>query len=467
MNITDVFKSVWRRKYLFILVFVLVNICGVLFMRNATRIFEAETLVLVDPSRAMKPQGGGDTYSAGLQQDRYLKSQVKIAQGEPVIIDAIRRIITKETGEPNPIIESGAVKTTGILDRLIGFIWSPSWTPKNDENLLAVQSSLRVEAEPNTDLLRIVYRNRDPRRAADFANQITSSFIERHIALSTNPLASEFFREREVTSREKLAKASKDMEKFSVQNKTYSIDGQRKLYLARRDKIASDLSETRSLIGKTGGELNSLKLQLASLKSKINLPPEIFGDTNFSGQSNSSTATSNFGGDPPLLHVKLYQDSAQKIINLNAELAGLRQSEANHVRDFDQLNGELEKLAGKAAEFARLEREVDQNEANILLYTRKSAEALIENAWRSNERLSTMQIVQVASVPIRPVFPRAGMIIPLSLLLGLILGCAIVILAEVFEIGSKDIRYSPIPSREATLPRSNRTASPVLETSAR
>ncbi|MFK5598212.1 GumC family protein [Methylobacterium sp. HMF5984] len=430
MKINEIFASVWRRKYAFLITFIIVNSIGIAVLKNATRIFEAESLILVDFSRSIKSQSGSDIYSAGVQQERYLKSQIKIAQGEPVIIDAIKQIIIKETGDLNPIVKSGLNKSSSMTSKLVDLVWRPAWRRENDENIFAVQSALRVEPELNTDLLKIIYRNRDPERAAEFANQITRSFIERHISLSTNPLASEFFREREVAARNQLAKVSQELEKFSVQNKTYSVDGQRKLYLARRDKIASDLSETRSQIGKTSGELGSLKMQLASLKSKINLPPEIFGDSNFSGQSNTPTASSSFGGDPPLLHVKLYQESAQKIINLNADLAGLKLSEANQVRDVEQLNTELEKLASKSAEFSRLEREVDQYEANILLYNRKSADAQIENAWRSNERLSTMQVVQQATAPIRPVFPRAGMIVPLSIIIGIILGCAAAVCLE-------------------------------------
>ncbi|MDR7038593.1 uncharacterized protein involved in exopolysaccharide biosynthesis [Methylobacterium sp. BE186] len=436
MTAADIFRSVWRHKLLFIVVFYAVVVAGVAVQKFGTRIYEADLLIFVDQSRSLKQQAG-DSFSAGTQQERYLKSQAKIAQSDIVLVNALKRMKTRETGDPNPAIPTGGevVEASSLFDQITSLFQRAPRIHASDENPLAVQANLRVDAEANTDLLRISYRNRDPVRAADMANQIAGSFIDLHTKLSSNPLASQFFREQEDEYRKKLGAANKSLEEFSINNGAYSIEAQRKLYLTRRDKIITELSNTRNLIGKNTGELQSLRTQLASLKAKITLPSEIFGDNNFSGPAAAPSAS--FGADPPLLHVRLYQESAVRIININAELAGLRLKESNQKRDLDQVNLELQQLAGKAAEFARLEREVEQDEANILLYTRKGAEAQIENAWRSNERLSTMQIVHSASPPIRPIFPRASIVMPLAVLVGLMLGCACAILADLLRTGDR------------------------------
>jgi len=436
MEILDLIKEIWRSKYIFLSIVGVFLCLAVLVQKFAPRVFEAEALILVDQSKGIKDDRSTDAYSAGLSQDRYLKSQVRLAQGEPVIIDALSKIKAKApTGS-----DSATELSTSAGAKFLAGLQGSSTDMDRATNIIAIQSAMKVEVEPNSDLIRIAYRSKNPLVAAQFANQLATSFIERNISLYSNPLASKFFKDQRELYQEKLTKAAKDLEKFATSNKIYSIESQRKLELSRRDKAIADLSATQSSISRLDGELTSLKSQLASLKAKINLPTEIFGSNNFSdkrasgntGSGPNSSGGQNLSDDPPLLHVRLYQESAQKIINFNAELAGLRASESNQVQELRTIEKSLQVMASLSAEFSRLESDVAQNEATIALYTRKSEEAGIQNAWRTNERLSNMQIVQVASPPIRPVFPRGSVIYPLGLLLGIVVGSGAVFVRRIF-----------------------------------
>jgi len=428
MDVTEILRIVWRRKYLFVVVLLAVNVAAVVFLKLATRVFEAQALILVDQGRSPEQRAGGDAYSGALRQDRFMKSQAKIAESETVVADAIRQIRSKETGNPNYVVlrepPKQEVPQASFMDwfdvsKLAGLLERK----EPEEAISTVQNALRVDVEANTDLMKVSYRSVNPVRATLYANQISRSLVDRQIKLYGNPLAAQFFREREQAYRNQLAEATKKLEKFSVANQTYSIADQQKLQLARREKVLASLSATRSSIERTAGELDSLRMQLSSLKSKINLPPEIFGETNFNGRAGRSAQSgSGFSDDPPLLHVRLYQESAQKIINLNADIAGLKASEANQQEDLKSVDKQLQVLASRQAEFDRLQRQVEQFEAGIDLYTKKSAEAEIESAWKSNERLSNMQLVQEATVPLRPVFPKAALVLPLGILAGIVAG---------------------------------------------
>jgi succinoglycan biosynthesis transport protein ExoP len=461
MNTVDLFGTVWRRKSLFLAIMSLALALGVLVVRFAPRVYEAETFILVDPTRTIKEQTGGDGPSASgpNQEERMMKSQVKIAQGETVLFDVVRRM-QELSGENTTEKKSQVDSPFAFLPRMIALLVPPARLTADEKERLEVQSAVRIELEPNTNLLRIAFRNEDPDVAAKYANQFASSFIERSAALSNNPFASEFFREREEQYKQKLSKAAKDLEVFSTTNNSYSLERQRTLVLARRDKALSSIAETRNSAQKLESELQSLRWQLASLKSKINLPAAIFGDTTFSGRPNLPAGPADFGADPPLLHVKLYQDSAQKIMNLNADLAGNKALEAAQAADLQQIDAELRKLAEKAATFARLEREVSQNEANLVLYSRKSTEAQIGNAWKSNERLSLLRVVEPAIKPIRPIFPRTGMVLPVALLLGIMLGCAATLLPDYVrrqmprQTERSDLHYATLPKRQV---RDNRS----------
>lgn len=416
MDFQGLITILWRHKVLFISAFALVNAVFIALMSFAPKIYEGEALILADSGRSLQQQSG-DSFSLGLRQDRFIKSQVRLAQIDDVISDAMKQITPVK-----PTTSSSDEADTSLISSFITSLLKSS--SSDNETLKRVQASLRAEVEPNTDLIRIAFRHVDPERAALYTNRIAGSLVERQVKLYANPLAAQFFKEREEMHRKKLAEDERDLEAYSTKYSTYSITEQQRLLLARRDQIVANLATTMSSLGKVGGELDSLRLQLSSLRAKINLPTEIFGEvpinSKFSRTASNSNSNSNLSDDPPLLHVRLYQESAQKIVNMNAEIAGLKTSEASYNQELKKVDSELNALATRQGYFDRLKREIELDNTNIELYAKKASEAEIDNAWKSNERFSNMQVVQEASVPTSPIFPRPAILAPLGILLGLL-----------------------------------------------
>lgn len=433
MDLSSFLSLIWARKFTVVKSCAVALVIAVLIVIFAPKTYQAETLILVDQSRTPKQEGTSDAYTTSISAERYLKSQLKIAQGIPVLVEALAKIQSSDQKEYAELPAEGQSSFIGRFLRAI----RGSKEGNVDPRVVKMQGNLRVEQEPNTDLIRVEYRDNDPVKSAVFAKFISESFIERNNSLYSNPLAEKFFRDQVEQSRLRFAQASKALEDFAKKNQVYSIENQRRLLLTRRDKVLSDLSTTKSSINRIQGEVDSLKTQISSLKARINLPTEIFGPSNFSNKPETNQG-SGFASDPSLLHVKLYQESVQKIINLNSELSGLRASEANQVKDVQDAGNELNKLASVAETYTRLESEVTQAETNISLYTKKSSEAAIQNAWRTNDRLSNLQLVQQATVPDKPSFPRASIMIPLALLVGMMVGCALIALSALQKKGTED-----------------------------
>ncbi|WP_264045150.1 GumC family protein [Methylobacterium flocculans] len=420
MDFQSLIKLIWRHRLLFASVFILINLAVIALNGYAPKIYESSALILADSGRSLQQQSG-DSYSGGLRQDRFIKSQVLLARSDDVIADAVKQVQAR-----HPVVletdESDRSFVTSLITKLL------KSSSGENESTSRVQASSRAEVEPNTDLIRISFRHVDPDRAALYANQIAGSLVERQTKLYSNPLAAQFFKEREESHREKLTRDERALEAYSVANQIYSAEEQQRLVLTRRDQILTNLATTQSSLGRVGGELDSLRTQLSSLRAKINLPTEIFGEVPASSRfgrstAGSSSSSSNMSDDPPLLHVRLYQESAQKIVNLNAEIAGLKTAESSSNYELKKIDNELKVLATRQAEFDRLKREIELDNTNIELYAKKSSEAQIENAWKSNERLSNMQVVQAAAVPAEPMFPRASILVPIGLLLGALFGC--------------------------------------------
>lgn len=443
MNIFEIIQVIWRRRIAVLIVFALCNICAVMLLLYGKRVYEAEALILVDQSRS-RPQGSAPESDVAVVRERYLQSQARIAKSETVVADALRATIAKRGPEkPGNGIQGSDGEQSGFSS-LFGLLGSNSANNFDDE-VQAAQNAFWVRIEPNTDLLRISVRDGKPDRAAEFANQIAQSLVERTSKLSSNPLAVEFFREQVQSRNKQLEFAMTDLENYSVTNRIFSVLEQRRLLLERRDQTASELAITQTSIKRAESELDSLKLQLSSLRSKITLPATIFGDSSF-GPAAKVAASGSLGDDPPLLHVKLYQESAQKIVNSNSTLAGLKASEVYQIGELRKSDKALEIIAQKEGEFNKLERKVVQLKNDIELYSRKNAEAEIDTAWRSNDRLSSMQVVQAAFVRSNPVFPRKSVVLPIAILAGLLAGCLV-------AIGSELISNLLLAGRNSLLPR--------------
>ena len=137
-------------------------------------------------------------------------------------------------------------------------------------------------------------------------------------------------------------------------------------------------------------------------------------------------------GDPPLLLVRVYQDTAQNLVTLNASIAGLRALEENQRAALASVDSELSSLSSIGAEFDRLKREVDQAATYLEAHTKRAAEAQIDADWDASENLASVKVVQRASVPVKPAFPQKLLFISLGLLVGLIAGAAACVALHMF-----------------------------------
>jgi hypothetical protein len=191
--------------------------------------------------------------------------------------------------------------------------------------------------------------------------------------------------------------------------KSYSIEQERDLLLKRRDIADKDLAATAGDIQKVQAELDSMRMQLASLRTTIRLPPEIFGSNSFPGSGRETVGQ----GDPPLLHVKIYQETAQEIVKANASLAGLKSLDQFQRRIQSDINRRLIELASAESEFNRLKGEVDDAQTHMASFVKRGAEAQVDDEWRSNEQLSSTRLIQSATEPRRAAYPK-----PVAVILG-------------------------------------------------
>ncbi|GJE15016.1 GumC family protein [Methylobacterium longum] len=401
----SLFEAIWQRKVVVIVCFLLVN--GVVFavLRFSERIYEASAWLNLNNSRAINIEEKHNDLPNPVLNEQALRSQVLIGQSEDVIHRAA------VIGGANSYYPGQSSRK--FRDDI----------PQSRQIDLIVQNSLKISVEPGTSLMKISYKDINPVFAAKMANATAEALRERYLSLNEGSDTADFFRKQETRHELQLSVAAKELREYEISNRTFSIDEERKLTLRRRDSIRSDLSATLGSVKRLEAQLESLRYQLTALRGRITLPPEIFGSSRPAAE-NSQRMIDQMGSEPPLLNIRIYQDAAQRLVTSNAELAGLNALATTQKADLAALDQRLAELSDREATYNNLKRRLSTIEGYLEANSKKRADAEAENSWRSNERLSSLQVVQPASQPLKPVFPKATVLIPMGLLGGIALGIA-------------------------------------------
>lgn len=399
-------KSAFRdHRYLIIAALLIPNLLAIAVALSAPKMYEASAWILIGGQRASQPVQAGDEQKAGPEQ--VLRTQISIALSEEVVRQTIRRF------KPEELL---------LSDNL------PDASPEEIEDLIyrKIRPDVFASVEPNTSLAKLSFRSKEPKLAAEFTNRLVAVFLARRAEISSNPGAVEFFQKQEAQYNRDLAAAAAALEEFSKKTGTYSIEEQKRLTLTRRDSLLSALGITQGSVRRGESQAESLRSQILMLKTRITLPPEIFGATNFQADPKANKTNDALWSDPPLLHVKLYQQMAEKLVEANSELAGLRALEAQQKRDLAAIDGQLQELASRETEFQRLQRDVTRASTYIESFRRKSLDARMDTAWLNTEAFSAVQVVQNATVPFEPSSPKVKAILAFGFSIGLLAAAALV-----------------------------------------
>ena len=405
-GIKRLFISIWQHWFAFGLTATVVFSALMIGVLRIPPVYEGSTLLI----------GGPDTQEVSSDATRKTPESsvalARVAESEEVVGEAIDKIGLKT------LTEGMSPKRVSLFERLRATIFPDVVTPHpelpaRDIYLPRIKQALSVRGEPTSNIIRIAFRDHDPVIAAQFANAVAQTFVGRQIALQTRPGAATFFlRQRERFDNE-LKLASDALDKFSIETGIFAAGDQRELLLKRLNDISASLARSRGTIADKAGQRQALANQLRKLapvarSSYVSSLVESLAADDSNGRAaraSSSPEMTERASDPPLLLVRVYQDSMTELFKVNAELAGLENLQRQQIEETARLSSQLNSLSKKEQEYAALRRAVDQATYNSDLYARRMVEEQI-TAESNAAKLSSVKVLQKATVPVRPVFPN-------------------------------------------------------------
>jgi uncharacterized protein involved in exopolysaccharide biosynthesis len=457
MSFSVLGKIVWARRFTFLTVFALIVASSITFTLLVTPMFQSEALLMTTLDRAQRQQA---QYPDTLRYQ--LNSQIYIINSEDVLRQAInefgpRRLFPDQTHSVAwdalsvlpPALSATVAKVAASLR---------SRTPDEgrsdiDQALLKVKKRLAVTLEKDSQILSLTFRHEDPKIAEQFLGLVVRDFLQRQADLSGNAEAPAFFRQQAARYRDEYKTASDELTEFAKQHSTYSVRQEIELALSRRDDTLAALAKTRGLIAEKEAQAATFQNTLAQLRRRISLPGEITGPkqnapgatatgnntagNNTAGNNTAGNNTDALTGsnkvpanESPLLLVRVFQDTAQSLVNLNSETVGLHSLEKSQVDSLSDVERKLSDLSSIAAEFGRLKDQLEQVSKVLEAHVGRAAEAQMNADWDASEKLSNVKVAQSATAPTEPVFPPKPLFIALGAVIGLVGGAAACVMLE-------------------------------------
>ena len=173
------------------------------------------------------------------------------------------------------------------------------------------------------------------------------AYLEEYKQLYVDTATAEFLDRQIQEVNERLTSAEQGLTKFSTEHQIYSLSAQREALLARLSQLHSTVAETKAALAQKTNEQASVESQLAQLR------PEIMTSEQLGGLSvdeirrmalNQTGERSTLAKDPPLLLIKVYQETAQLVITKNMEKRGLIASLQQQMAELDSTQQRLDVL---------------------------------------------------------------------------------------------------------------------------
>lgn len=430
--------------------------------------YDADALVQINPRQ--KVISDLDTVVSDLKGDNAtVESEVEIIRSRPVILSVIDALdlrndpeferksrlkqFLEAIGFPQAREPRVAEREVPVARDQIAEILDPQQPgtsmPERDEVAVAFAERLKVVRVRTTLLIDIRFSARDPVKAAKITNTIAETYLRQQIEIKrrANAAATEILESKIEEMRGKVSAAERAVEQWKARNNIFDSEGQilSEKHLARlmeqsvnaRNATAEARAryEQAQRLAKGGDSgtaiadvlksptVQALKDQLASTRRK------------------GAELATRYGPKHPEL-VKIQAEIAEAQDQLSAEVERLV---INLKNEYEVADARERQLAQNLAQMK--EQQADTKDASVELkeLEREAAtskqlfEALLtrykQTSGTQDFQLPDATIVEKADVPLHPASPKRKQLVLMASAAGLLLGCALAVLLEIFAPG--------------------------------
>jgi len=454
VSLSDISRIFFRHKRVFLVSFFIIAAAAVATAFLLPRKYESSVEILVQrgqTNNALAPQG------------------VVSYQGAPnpvSVADLDSEMQLMQTGD----ILRKVVKDAGLV--------SPSASPKKiDEAIEKLQKSLKIAPIAKSNVIKLSYRSTNPVKTADVLNELTSLYLQKHLAilgshkeyqffdhqvklykakldslnqlLASSAVAAPALERDQLVAKQSDLIASQAADRAEIQGVEDRIASLRRLEKNTPQRIITErsTSDNPQLLQEMKGTLLKLELQRDQLLSQYQ--PTYRPVIEIEKKIESAKAAIAQQQSQPLLKETTDENPAYgwirtELAKSEAQLHLLLGEKEADRKLLVEDNSNLHNLNMLAISQANLTRAEKVAESNYLFYLQKREQARVRQELGARSLLNVV-VVQHATVPTIPVHGR-GKILAIGFCTALMVSFAVILIADQF-----DPRFRSVHELAATL----------------
>jgi uncharacterized protein involved in exopolysaccharide biosynthesis len=403
-----------------------------------TPVYESESLLLVKLGReyVYTPEVGDRAASASVNAARetaQLINELQIIQSQDLIQDVL---------------------TTVGVNVLYPKISKEARPTHPDELAAAVTrftADISADRIRDADVLRVAYRHPNPDLAAKALKLLVERYLAKHLQAYGDTRATAFLEEKVADIRGQLQKAEDRLNQFQQETKAFSADDQRAQLLLQRRDVESLLKAARN-------EIAGLEQKIAYLRSekeKVAASSRLASEQNkavtdaraqllelrlqeqklLSSFSESSRAVESIRKQIGLVEQFLEEQRAvigqgeyaedldKQIVGFEGDLHFQEARRDSLLGQISQIDKQLGALTDQGVQYRSLQRERDATDKAYQAYEQKLQEFKTFQEMDA-QQIANISVIEPASPPLTPAYPRKLLNLVLGTFLGLGVGLA-------------------------------------------
>jgi len=416
-----------RGKLLAFVAFVMV--AAVVFQLVSPKIYEATALIKVEHHSAAGIGSEASSVASADDMNQIITTQIEMAQSDPVL---------------RPVVEQYNLLPVRKLT-------SSDGSEQNDAVPIALKS-LKVTRPPDSHLVRVTYRAKDPQLAANVANAVAQSLIDHANATRASSyeevssvVAQDLseLRSKMEASASRLAEYEKELKIADPQQRAAMQASRITLMETEFTAAQAERIRREAVLAQVDSSDTLASAQAAQAAAQDGLLSEAVQRLNVVRQQFTSVRSYYGEGHPEYLKAqKQVQEVQAQVDELRSRAkeratAEYRQAQGREGRLLgllQQSKAEGNSLTGHAQLYEQLKGDADNDKKNFQDLTARTRLAGVNRLFQN----ATFQIVARALAPQDAIFPKPLIVLPLALILAAILGILVAVIASAFDMTFSD-----------------------------
>jgi len=457
-------RAVCRHKGKACLFFLVAVTVTIIWTVHAPKVYRSEGKLLVRLGRenaTLEPTAtlGHDLpISIPPSRETEVNSVVEILESRAVyeeVVDALTpAVILRGQGRTPPdndaaagtqsaVSQEAAAQTltqVGTWMRWLGELSPQADADDRERAIDQLSRHVEVTPAPKSNVIRISYQSHDPGGSRAVVAKIIESFLEKHVELSRTKGASEFFAEQAAQMRAELERKEDRLRGLQDATGLIAPRSQRDALVERISRLEDDLARAASDLAAADAAVKLLQAQRTQLPETqvtdrtvgfSNEGTDFLRDRFYGLQVLEEGARAKYADNHPKLReiqeqvaaarqlmeqeertrtrvtttpARLREQADKLLLDQEPVLASLRAKAATLQTQLADVRGQMKTFNENQWQIAKLQREIDIQEAEYRKYSVSLGEARVDQALQS-QRMSNISVAQPASFSAKPVGP--------------------------------------------------------------